>query len=388
MAIISGRVRGIHPSSTLAITARAKKMRVSGQDVVNFAAGEPDFDTPPHIKQAAINAINDGFTKYTPSTGTLELKKAIQEKFRRDNDLEYELSQIIVSNGAKQCLFNAISALINKFDEVIIPSPYWVSYIEMVAFAQGRAVILETKKENSFKLDADALEKALSPKTKLLILNSPSNPIGCVYTRDELTAIAEICAKNSIFVLSDEIYEKLIYDGCGHVSIASLNKKIYDLTLVVNGVSKSYSMTGWRIGYLAGNKKIIEALGNLQDHSTSNPCSISQKAALAALTSDDGFVNKMRDEFAARRDYMLSCLDQMKLKYIRPQGAFYVFCDISVTGLKSCDFAEKFLEQKYVASIPGEAFGNDNYVRFSFATSKEEIQKGMERLEEFISSPR
>lgn len=381
---LAKRIQKVNPSSTLAITSQAKKMRKEGKDVVNLAAGEPDFDTPSHIKQAAINAIEDGFTKYTSSSGIPELKKAIQEKFKRDNSLDYEINQIIISNGAKQCLFNLIQVLIGVGDEVIISSPYWVSYIEMVRLAQGNPVIVKTEAGNSFKLNAKALKRSITKKTKALILNSPSNPAGYIYTEKDLQSIANVALENNIFVISDEIYEKLIYDNVKHISIASLGKDIYDLSFVINGVSKTYAMTGWRIGYLAGNKNVVEALVRLQDHSTSNSCSISQKAALAALTSESRFVDKTRLEFESRRNYMLTCLDKIKLEYIKPQGAFYVFCSIAKLGLSSWDFSKKFLQEKYVATIPGGAFGNNDYVRFSFATSKEEIEKGIERLEEFL----
>ncbi|MEK6715166.1 MAG: pyridoxal phosphate-dependent aminotransferase [Candidatus Omnitrophota bacterium] len=388
MNMLAKRARDIEPSSTLAITARAKKMRKDGLDVVNFAAGEPDFDTPQYIKEAAISSIEEGFTKYTPSSGIGELKAAIQKKLKSDNNLDYELEQIVVSCGAKHSLFNIIQVLVDKGEEVIIPSPYWVSYLEMVKFAQGKPVIIKAEKKDSFKLSALALSKNITKKSKLLILNSPSNPAGYIYTKKELEALAEVCVKNKLFVISDEIYEKLIYGNNRHVSIASLNKDIYRLTFVVNGVSKAYSMTGWRIGYLAGDKEIVEATARLQDHSTSCPSSISQKAALAALSSGDEFIDKMRLEFESRRNLMLAGLDKLGLEYIKPEGAFYVFVDISKTKMPSWDFCNKFLEEKYVAAIPGGAFGNDNYVRFSFATSPEQIEKGIQRLREFLSSPR
>jgi aspartate aminotransferase len=384
MNMLAKRARDIEPSSTLAITARAKKMRKDGLDVVNFAAGEPDFDTPQYIKEAAISSIEEGFTKYTPSSGIGELKAAIQKKLKSDNNLDYELEQIVVSCGAKHSLFNIIQVLVDKGEEVIIPSPYWVSYLEMVKFAQGKPVIIKAEKKDSFKLSALALSKNITKKSKLLILNSPSNPAGYIYTKKELEALAEVCVKNKLFVISDEIYEKLIYGNNRHVSIASLNKDIYRLTFVVNGVSKAYSMTGWRIGYLAGDKEIVEATARLQDHSTSCPSSISQKAALAALSSPDEFIDKMRLEFESRRNLMLAGLDKLGLEYIKPEGAFYVFVDISKTKMPSWDFCNKFLEEKYVAAIPGGAFGNDNYVRFSFATSPEQIEKGIQRLREFL----
>ncbi|PIQ88343.1 MAG: aspartate aminotransferase [Candidatus Omnitrophica bacterium CG11_big_fil_rev_8_21_14_0_20_42_13] len=384
MAYLSKRSQQINPSSTLSITARAKKMRQEHIDVVSFAAGEPDFDTPDQIKQAAIDAIKSGFTKYTPSSGIFELKSAIQKKFRLDNNLNYDIDQIVVSNGAKHSLFNLMQALIAEGDEVIVPSPYWVSYVEMVKFCGGVPAIVKTNKSCSFKLDGDSLKKSITKKTKALILNSPSNPVGYTYARNELEDIAEVCIKNKLFVISDEIYEKLIYENGRHISIASINDDIYKRTFVVNGVSKAYSMTGWRIGYMAGDKTAVEAISKIQDHSTSNPCSISQKAALAALSLDSSVVDVMRKEFESRRDYMLVLLDEAGMEYIKPQGAFYVFCDISKTGLNSFDFSSRFLTEKHVASIPGSAFGDDGYVRFSFATSKEQIEKGIKRLREFL----
>lgn len=280
---LSQRVREISESPTLAITSRVKQLKKDGFDVINFAAGEPDFDTPQEIKQAAIKAINDGFTKYTPSTGIPELKKAISEKFRNDNSIEHRTDQIIVSSGAKHSLYNSLQAVLDKGDEVVIPKPYWVSYPEMVRLAEAKPVFLETEVRNNFKIEPKKLEKAITKKTKALILNSPSNPTGVIYSKEELKDIADICVKNKIIVISDEIYEKLIYDNQKHVSIASLGKDIYDLTITINGVSKAYSMTGWRIGYLGASEEIVKAIKKIQDHSTSNPVSISQMAALAAL---------------------------------------------------------------------------------------------------------
>ena len=383
---IAKRLEKINPSSTLAITAKAKKLKSEGRDIVNFAAGEPDFDTPDFIKEAAIAAIKGGFTKYTPSTGTPELKKVISEKFHRDNSLEYDPSQIVVSCGAKHSIFNALLVLINKADEVIIPSPYWVSYPEMVNLCEGKARFIKTIPENGFKMTAGELEKNITPKTKVLILNSPSNPTGCVYTRDELERIAGICAAKKIFIISDEIYEKLIYDGGKHVSIASLSKDIYNLTVTVNGLSKSHSMTGWRIGYLAAPADVTAAISKVQDHSTSNPVSISQKAAVAALSSSDDFCREMASEFQKRRDYALERLGRnKKISFIKPQGAFYIFCDISKSGLDSSTFAGRLLEETYVSIIPGEGFGVDNYVRISFATGLERIEKGMDRIEDWVN---
>lgn len=383
---LSRRINKINPSSTLAVTSKAKKLKSEGKDIVNFAAGEPDFDTPDFIKLAAVDAIKSGFTKYTPTTGTPELKKLICDKFRKDNSLEYTPEQIVVSCGAKHSIFNTISVLIDRGDEVLIPSPFWVSYPEMVNLCEGVPVFLSTSAKNNFKILPKDLKKQISEKTKLLILNSPSNPTGCVYSADELKQIAKICVDKGIFVISDEIYEKLIYDNLKHVSIASFNKDIYDLTITINGLSKSYSMTGWRIGYLGSAKFIAEAISKLQDHSTSNPCSISQKAAVAALAAPDDFYKKICAEFQKKRDYAVKRLEKMsKIECVVPQGAFYIFCGISKTGLDSSGFASRLLEETFVSLVPGKGFGKDDYVRISFATSLEQLTKGMDRLEGWLN---
>ena len=383
---LSERLKKINPSSTLAITSKAKKLKSEGYDIINFAAGEPDFDTPDFIKDAAVEAIKKGFTKYTPTTGTPELKKIICEKFKKDNGLDYSPNQVVVSCGAKHSIFNALFVLVNRGDEVLIPSPYWVSYPEMVNLCEGAPRFIKTRAENNFKLTPKELEKQISPKAKILILNSPSNPTGCVYNERELKEIAKICVSEKIFVVSDEIYEKIIFDKQKHVSIASFNKDIYDLTITVNGVSKSFSMTGWRIGYLAGPTDIIEAISRLQDHSTSNPTSISQRAAEAALSAKDNFCNDIAKEFEKRRDYLVSRLKSMKkISYVLPEGAFYMFCDISKTGLDSTAFAERLLNEAHVSLIPGKGFGADDYIRISYATSTEQLAKGMDRLQDWLS---
>ncbi len=382
---LSERIKKINPSPTLAITAKARKLKSEGKDVLSFAAGEPDFDTPDPIKAAAIEAINSGFTKYTPTTGIPELKKLICEKFRKDNQLNYIPEQIVVSCGAKHSIFNVIFVLVDKNDEVLIPAPFWVSYPEMVNLCEGIPRFIKTSPNNSFKLTADDLNKNISTKTKLLILNSPSNPTGCVYTKDELAKIAEICVNKKIFVISDEIYEKIIFDGLQHVSLASFGKDIYDLTITVNGLSKSYAMTGWRIGYLGGPQDIVNAISNFQDHSTSNPSSISQKAALAALSLPDDFSLAMSMEFKKRRDYIVKRLEGMKnISYILPKGAFYIFCDISRTKIDSLTLCKRLLDEILIAAIPGSAFGNDDFIRLSFATGLQQIEKGMDRLEEWL----
>jgi aspartate aminotransferase len=382
---ISKRLKKINPSSTLAITAKAKKLKSEGKDVVSFAAGEPDFDTPDFIKEAAIEAIKSGFTKYTPTTGIPELKKLISEKFKKDNSLDYDVDQIVVSCGAKHSIFNCLIVLVDKNDEVLIPSPYWVSYPEMVNICEGVPRFIKTLAQNNFKITPEDLEKYISPNTKVLILNSPSNPTGCVYNEDELCRIAKICASKKVFVISDEIYEKIIFDNLENVSIASLGKDIYNLTVTVNGLSKSHSMTGWRIGYLGGPHDIVEAISNFQDHSTSNPTSISQKAALAALGMPDTFSKEMTIEFQKRRDYIVERLNKMeKISYVLPRGAFYIFCDISATKLDSMTFSSRVLDELLIAVIPGVSFGNDDYIRISFATSLKQIEKGMDRLEQWL----
>ncbi len=382
---LAERLKKVNPSLTLAITSQAKKLKSEGKDIINFAAGEPDFDTPDFIKEAAYAAIKSGFTKYTPTTGIPELKKLIAEKFKRDNSLEYKPEQIVVSCGAKHSIFNSIFVLVNKADEVLVPCPYWVSYPEMVRLCEGTVRFIKTAPENNFKITAKDLEKHINLKTKLLLLNSPSNPTGCVYSADELNKIAEICVAKKIFIISDEIYEKIIFDGLKHVSIASLNKDIYGLTVTVNGLSKSFSMTGWRIGYLGAPPDIVEAISKLQDHSTSNPVSIAQKAAVAALSAPEDFSDQIRREFQQRRDYCVSRLGKMKkIGYCLPQGAFYIFCDISKTKIDSLTFARRLLEEALVCLMPGQGFGLDNHVRISFATSSEELEKGMDRLEEWL----
>jgi len=382
---LAERLKKVSASVTLAITSKAKKLKAQGADVISLAAGEPDFDTPGFIKEAAVEAISQGFTKYTPTTGTPELKKAICEKFKRDNSLKYEPGQIVVSCGAKHSIYNALQVLVDKDDEVLIPSPYWVSYPEMVNLCQGVSRFIKTKIESDFKIDARDLERYISSKTKVLILNSPGNPTGSVYLEDELRAIAEICAKRKIFVISDEIYEKLVYQKGRHFSIASFSDDIYNLTITVCGPSKSYSMTGWRIGYLGAPQDVVDAISRLQSHSTSCPTSISQKAALAALSGRGDFIEKMNAEFEKRRDFAVKKLDQIpKISYIKPAGAFYIFCNISKSGLDSVTFATRLLEEASVAVIPGVAFGNDEYIRMSFATGIEELGEGLDRIASWL----
>jgi len=382
---LAERLKEVTESSTLAITSKIKRLKSHGQDVVNLAAGEPDFDTPQPVKSAAIEAINSGFTKYTPSSGITELKELICEKFKRDNSLVYGPNQIVISCGAKHSIFNVIFALINKGDEALVPSPYWLSYPHMVRLCSGIPRFIRTCAQDSFKLDPKELTRHINAKTKLLILNSPSNPAGCVYSGEELSEIAKICVRKKIFVLSDEIYEKIIFGGNKHVSIAGLNKDIYDLTITINGVSKSYSMTGWRIGYLGAPADIADAVSRLQGHTTSNPTSIAQKAAVAALKMGDEFSAQACAEFKKRRDFCASRLKTMKnLSFSLPQGAFYIFCGISATGLKSLEFANRLLDEAHVGVIPGDAFGMDSHIRISFTTSLGQLEKGMDRLRDWL----
>ncbi len=401
---LSKRATLISPSATLAITAKAKAMKAEGIDVIGFAAGEPDFDTPEHIKEEAKRAMDEGFTKYTPASGIPQLKEAICKKFKEDNGLDYQPSQIIVSCGAKHSLYNAIQVICEEGDEAILPSPYWVSYPEQVKLSGASPVIVETEEENGFKLTAELFSKSITRRTKLLILNSPGNPTGAVYSREELEAIARVAVEKKIYVISDEIYEKIIYDGAKHFSIASLNPEIKELTIVVNGVSKSYSMTGWRIGYAAAPHDIIEAMSRLQSHSTSNPDSIAQRAALRAISAGQEAVKEMVTEFKKRRDYMVERLNSIKgLSCLKPQGAFYVFPNVSAVLGKSfnaCKAAllhrgprisdsssltELLLTEAKVAVIPGSAFGRDGYLRLSYATSMDNIIKGLESIEKLMN---
>ncbi|MDD5655062.1 MAG: pyridoxal phosphate-dependent aminotransferase [Candidatus Omnitrophica bacterium] len=391
---LAKRVTSINPSPTLAITAKANRMRAEGINIIGFGAGEPDFDTPVNIKEAARQAIDKGFTKYTPTTGTKEIKEAVCKKLKNDNGLDYSPSDIIVSCGAKHSIFNILMALCDDNDEVLIPSPYWVSYPEMVKMAGGKPVILKTTAENNFKVSPEQLKSALNPRTKIFILNSPSNPTGMIYTKEELLAIAKILLENKIWCISDEIYEKIVYDDCRHYSIASLEPGMKPLTITVNGVSKAYSMTGWRIGYMAGPQQLIQAMSNLQDHSTSNPASISQKAALEALEGPQEDLKKMLKSFTERRDYIVEKLNSIPLvSCLKPQGAFYVFPNISevlkkeFNGKKIGDslaFTDILLTEAKVAVVPGAVFGDDNFIRLSYATSMENIVEGLNRIEQFI----
>ncbi len=383
--MLSKRIEQVKPSATLAITSKAKALKQQGVNIISFGAGEPDFDTPTHIKEAAIKAAKDGFTKYTPAAGTKELKDAVCKKFKSDNNLTYEASQIVISCGAKHSLYNVFQVMFNEGDEIILPAPYWVSYFEMANLCGAHAVAVPTTQDSEYKVTGKLLRKALTKKTKAILLNSPSNPSGTVYTKEELEIISKFALENNLYVISDEIYEKLLYDGLKHESIASLNKDIFEKTVVINGPSKSYSMTGWRIGYLAATKEIAGAVGRLQSHSTSNPTSISQVATLAAIEGDQSCVSMMVAEFEKRRNLIIEELGKIDgISFFKPRGAFYVFCDISKLGLSAAEFADKLLNDVNVACIPGEAFGFSTHIRLSFAISPDDIIEGIGRISKWV----
>ncbi len=391
---LSQRAQNIKPSPTLAIDSKAKALKAQGVNVINFGAGEPDFDTPANIKEAAQKAISEGFTKYCPVGGTPDLKQAIIEKFKEDNNLDYTPEEIIVSCGAKHSLYNLFQAILEKGDEVLIPAPYWVSYPDMAGLAGAKSKFIKTKESSGFKITPEQLKKAVGKKTKALIINSPSNPTGSAYTKEELKAVGEICVENKILIISDEIYEKLIYENFKTSSIASTSPEIKALTIVVNGVSKSYAMTGWRIGYTAGPKEIISAMTNIQSQSTSNATSIALKAAVEALKGPQDSVEKMRQEFEKRRNYIVDRLNGIKgIRCFKPQGAFYVFPNIKKLLRKSyggkqvntdSELAEYLLEKAKIAVVPGEPFGAPGYIRLSYATSMGNIEQGLNRLEEAV----
>jgi aspartate aminotransferase len=381
---ISNRAARLNPSITLSIDSKAKAMKAEGIDVCGFGAGEPDFDTPEYIKAAAVEALQAGFTKYTPSSGIPELRQAISEKLAADNQLSYRAGQIVVSSGAKQACYNAILATCQPDDEVIIPAPYWVSYPEMVKLAGAEPVIIPTMERNSWKMRAEDFENAMTPRTRMLILNSPCNPTGSVYTEEELRAIVDVAAEEDIYILSDEIYEKLVYDDAKHISVASLSKEAYDLTLTVNGFSKSYAMTGWRLGYLAAPEAVAKAVESIQSHSTSHPASFVQRAGLAALKGDQQAVADMREEFDMRRNYMFDRISKIpNVTATKPRGAFYILVNISQLGLTSQNFSDRLLSKASVAVVPGVAFGDDRTVRLSYATSIDVIKKGLDRFQDF-----
>ena len=391
---LSRKAAAVKPSSTLAITAKAKELRAQGKDVVGFGAGEPDFNTPENICDAAIQAIHDGFTKYTPASGTNELKEAVSRKFKSFNGLDYAPDQIVISNGGKHSLTNIFTALINPGDEVIIPAPFWLSYPEIVKLARGVPVIVKTTKEQSYKLQAEDLKKAITDKTKAVVLNTPNNPTGMLYTEQELRAIADVVVESDIYVVADEMYENLVYGDQKHISIASFGKEIYDRTITCSGLAKSYAMTGWRIGYTGSSKEIAKMMSSVQSHQTSNPNSIAQRAAVEALNGPQDSVAKMHAEFDKRRQYMYQRICAMPyVSTIEPMGAFYVFVDVSdvlgkdYKGTKIEDtskMAEILIEEYNVAVVPCADFGFADHIRLSYAISLEQIEKGLDRIETFL----
>ena len=393
MSIVSNSLKRIKPSPTIAVTSKAREMRAAGKDVIGLGAGEPDFDTPDNIKEAAIEAIRKGDTKYTAVDGTPALKKAIQDKFNRENNLKYNIDEISVGTGGKQVLYNAFMATINKGDEVLIPAPYWVSYPDIILLAGGKPKIVKCEEKDKFKLTPKKLKKAISKKTKWIILNSPSNPTGSAYTKDEIISLSKILLKyKKTYILSDDIYEHIIYDNFKFFTIAQIDK-LKKRTLTMNGVSKSYSMTGWRIGYAAGPKEIIKAMAKIQSQSTSNPTSISQAAAVEALNGTQEFIKERSDSFKERRDFVVDSLNNIKgINCLKPEGAFYVFPSCKKllgkkTKLKTDkDFVEKLLEQSEVAVVQGSAFGLDGYFRISYATSMENLKKAMGRIKSFCEN--
>jgi aspartate aminotransferase len=391
---LSKKAAAVKPSSTLAITAKAKELKAQGKDVVGFGAGEPDFDTPENICDAAIDAINNGFTKYTPASGIIELKEAVSKKFKKYNNIDYTPEQIVISNGGKHSLENIFTVLLNPGDEVIIPAPYWLSYTEIVKLAGGVPVIVKTSKEQEYKLTAEALCKAVTNKTKALILNTPNNPTGMVYTDNELRDIADIVINKDFYVVADEMYETLTYDGHKHISIASLGKEIYDRTITCNGLAKSYAMTGWRIGYTGSPLQIARMMGSVQSHQTSNPNSIAQKAAVEALNGPQDSVSQMNEEFNKRRQYVYERICNMPfVSTIKPMGAFYVFVDASEVLGKThkgetvgtvAKMAEILINEYNTAVVPCADFGFDDHLRLSYAISMEQIEKGLDRIEKFL----
>lgn len=387
---LSKRVSQLNPSPTLSITAKVNELKRQGEDVLGLGAGEPDFNTPEHIIDAAVEAMNAGHTKYTASGGIVELKQAICDKLKNDNGLTYAPEQVMVSNGAKHALYNVFQAMIDPGEEVIVPIPYWVSYPEQVKLAGGNPIFIEGREENEFKITPSQLKAVITEKTRAIILNSPSNPTGSVYSSDELKALAQVCIQNDIFMVSDEIYEKLIYDGGEHVSVASLGEQEYAYSIVVNGVSKPYSMTGWRIGYVAGNKDLIKAMATLSSQSTSNPVTFAQYGALQALQGTQEPLKKMKEAFVERRNRIVSLLNDIEgISCIRPKGAFYVFANVSEAvrkgGYDSVNaWAEALLESEKVAVVPGNGFGSSEHIRISYATSMDVLEESSERIRRFV----
>ena len=393
---LSKLAKTLKPSATLAITAKAKDLKSKGIDIIGFGAGEPDFDTPENIKSSAKISIDEGFTKYTAASGIIELKEAIRERIHSDYGIDYQNNEILVGSGAKHVLYNLFNVLVDNGDEVLIPSPYWVSYPEQVKICGGIPVILETSQETGFKITKEQIQSKCSNKTKILVLNFPSNPTGSTYNREELMQIAKVAQEKDLIVISDEIYDKIVYSGIKHVSFPELSNDAKERTILVNGVSKTYSMTGWRIGYAAGNPKVISAMSNLSGQSTSNPTSISQKAAIEAFSGTQEKVKEMLAEFETRKNYISSYLNEIKdIKCFVPDGAFYVFPNISAYfGKKyndkvitnSLEFTDFLLDVAKVAVVPGVEFGSDSHIRISYATSMSDIKQGLERIKESLST--
>lgn len=384
---ISHRSAALSPSLTLAIDAKAKQMKAEGLDVVGFGAGEPDFETPQHIKDAAAAALAAGFTRYTPSSGIPELRQAVVDKLKRDNGLAYKTSQVIISCGGKHSCYNTILATCEEGDEVIIPSPYWLSYPEMVKLAGATPVIVPTTDKTEFKVTPEQLRAAITPRTKLFVFNSPSNPTGSLYSREETKALGDICVEKGIYIMSDEIYEKLVYDGATHTSMGSFSQAHFEHTILVHGLAKAYAMTGWRLGYLAAPEPIAKAIDAIQSHSTSNPCSFAQKGGVAALNGSQDHLPVWLAEYSRRRSYAHKRLNTIPgISCVNAKGAFYLFPNISRLGLSSTEFCAKLLEKEQVAAVPGIAFGADEYMRVSYATSMANIEKGLDRLEKFAKS--
>lgn len=394
MKKLSTIAAAVQASTTMAIDAMAKQMKADGIDVVGFGAGEPDFNTPDNIKEAGIKAIEDNFTRYTPASGTVALKQAICDRMKLDLDLDYVPGQVVVSNGAKHCVYLALQALVDPGEEVILPAPYWVSYLELIKMVGGKPVVVTAGEEQDFKITAEQLEAAITPNTKAFILNNPSNPTGMVYSKEELEALANVCLKHDIYIIADEIYYTLLYDGVPFTSVASLGDDVKDITVLINGVSKAYAMTGWRIGYALANLRIAKVMSSYVSHSTGSPCSVSQAAAVTALTGEQYSVEKMRQAFEERRNYLVERMNAIEgVSCIKPQGAFYVMMNMSkikgkvINGFKiktSDDFCSAFLKYALVATVPCSGFGAPDFVRWSYATSMENIKKGMDRLEAFL----
>ncbi len=384
---ISSRAASLAPSLTLAIDSKAKAMKAAGEDVGGFGAGEPDCDPPQHIQEACSQALAEGFTKYTPSSGIPELRQAVADKFARDNGLTYKPSQIIVSCGGKHSCYNVILATCAEGDEVVVPAPYWLSYPEMVKLAGATPVILPTSDKTEFKVTPAQLRAAITPRTRLFILNSPSNPTGSVYTPEEIKALGDICVEKGVLIMSDEIYEQLTYDGAKHVSVAGFSQAHYDHTIIVHGLAKAWRMTGWRLGFLAAPEPIAKAIDAIQSHSTSNPTSFAQKGGVAALNGPQDHLKSWLAEYAKRRTYAWQKLNSIPgISCVNSKGAFYLFPNISQLGLGSADFCARLLEQEKVAAVPGIAFGADDYLRISYATSLANIEKGLDRLEKFCKA--